>query len=140
MSRRAPINTSMNRMILIALLFAISCVASEAAKAQSSTPQEVFDAMHRSFDAKRARGVHAVYQFDLSGPDGGLWWIEVNDAHCRFGRGRIDQPGVTFIASDRDWVALSNGTLSGLWAFVTGRLKIHGDQKLARELDDLFNR
>jgi putative sterol carrier protein len=104
-----------------------------------TVPQQVFDGMRQSFAANRAQGVHARFQFDLSGPTGGLWWIEVNDGKCKFGRGRIQDPGVTLQASDRDWVALSNGKLSGVWAYVSGRLKIHGDQKLARELDDLFN-
>ena len=130
------------------LLIAISALALAGSASSAITPkhgdyavpQQVFDGMKQNFAADRARGVHTRYQFDLSGPNGGLWWIEVNDAHCHFGRGRIDHPGVTFLASDRDWVALSNGTLSGIWAFVSGRLKIHGDQKLARELDDLFNR
>jgi putative sterol carrier protein len=108
-------------------------------RGDNTAPQQVFDGMHRSFAANRAHGVHARYQFDLSGPNGGLWWIEVNDGKCKMGRGRIQNPGVTFIASDRDWVALSNGNLSGVWAFMTGRLKIHGDQKLAHKLDELFN-
>ena len=100
----------------------------------------MFDGMRESFASNRAKGVHARYQFDLSGPNGGLWWIEINDSKCRMGRGRIQNPNVTFIASDRDWVALSNGRLPGLWAYMTGRLKIHGDQKMARQMDDLFNK
>src|SRR3954464_11634559 len=77
----------------------------------NQTPQQVFDGMRESFAANRAHGVHARYQFDLSGPNGGLWWIEVNDGKCKMGRGRIHDPGVTFIATDYDWVALSNGKL-----------------------------
>ena len=94
--------------------------------------------MQRGFAVDRAKGVHARYQFDLSGPDGGLWWVEVEDAKCKMGRGRIQSPGVTFVVSDRDWVALSNGTLPGWWAYITGRLKIRGDQGLARKLGDIF--
>src|SRR5438045_8460805 len=40
----------------------------------SSTPQQVFDSMRDSFQAKKAKGVHARYQWELSGPkaeDGG---------------------------------------------------------------------
>ncbi|PYL85635.1 MAG: hypothetical protein DMF17_07955, partial [Verrucomicrobia bacterium] len=47
-------------------------------------------------------------------------------------------PSVTFITSDNDWVAMSNGTLKGTWAFLTGRLKVHGPQSLARKLDEIF--
>src|SRR3954447_2481545 len=134
----------MKRRLIVALLtLAVANHASSAITAakqgQYTVPQQVFDGMKENFAAERARGVHTRYQFELSGPNGGLWWIEVNDTHCRMGRGRIDHPGVTFIATDRDWVALSNGTLPGFWAYLSGRLKIHGDQKLARELDNLFN-
>jgi putative sterol carrier protein len=62
----------------------------------------------------------------------------VNDGKFKITRGRIDNPDVTFIASDRDWVALSNGKLSGTWAFLTGRLKIRGDLALAKRLDEIF--
>ena len=129
----------MKRIALIALLLIAASAGSEATQGRSSTPQDVFDAMQRGFDADRAKGVHARFQFDLSGPSGGLWWIEVNNAKCKMGRGRIDAPGVTLAASDRDWVALSNGTLAGWWAYLTGRLKIQGDQNLARKLGEMFN-
>ena len=94
--------------------------------------------MHQSFRRDRAKGLHIRYQFELSGPNGGLWWIEVNDVKSKMGRGRIAQPHVTFIASDEDWVALANGKLNGTWAFMTGRLKVQGSQWLARKLDVMF--
>ena len=126
-------------LLLTALLVEGRVAAAAKSLGHDTVPQQVFDGMRQSFIADRAKGVHARFQFDLNGPNGGLWWIEVNDGKCKFGRGRIPHPGVTFLASDHDWVALSNGTLPGLWAYMTGRLKIHGDQKLARELDELFN-
>ena len=104
----------------------------------SSIPQEVFDGMRKSFQAEKAKGVHARYQWELSGPNGGEWWIDVNDGTFKMGTGKIDNPSVTFVTSDRNWVALSNGTLGGKWAFFTGRLKIRGDQGLARKLDEIF--
>jgi putative sterol carrier protein len=104
----------------------------------NSTPQQVFDGMRQSFQADKAKGVHLKYQWQLSGPSGGDWWIEVNDGKFQMERGKIDKPDVTFITSDKNWVALSNGTLGGKWAFFTGRLKIHGSQAAARKLDEIF--
>jgi putative sterol carrier protein len=104
----------------------------------SSTPQEVFDGMRKSFRAEKAKGVNARYQWELSGPNGGEWWIDVNDGTFKMGTGKIDNPSVTFVTSDKNWVALSNGTLGGKWAFFTGRLKIRGDKGLARKLDEIF--
>jgi putative sterol carrier protein len=113
-------------------------VSAASKESSSSTPQQVFDGMRQSFQAQKAKGVHARYQWELSGPNGGQWWIDVNDGTYKMGKGKIDNPSVTFVTSDKDWVALSNGTLGGKWAFFTGRLKIRGDQNLARKLDEIF--
>jgi putative sterol carrier protein len=122
--------------IITAIGFGAASAASK--ESSSSTPQQVFDGMRQSFQAQKAKGVHARYQWDLSGPNGGEWWIDVNDGTYKMGKGKIDNPTVTFVTSDKDWVALSNGTLGGKWAFFTGRLKIRGDQNLARKLDEIF--
>jgi len=105
---------------------------------RSATPQEVFDGMRKNFQAEKAKGVKVRYQFDLSGPNGGGWFIDVNDGKFKMARGRIDNPNVTFVTSDKDWVALSNGDLGGTWAFLTGRLKIRGDRGLAKKLGEIF--
>jgi putative sterol carrier protein len=104
----------------------------------SSTPQQVFDSMRGSFKPDKAKGVHARYQWQLSGPNGGEWWIDVNDGTYKMGKGKIDNPSVTFITSDKDWVAMSNGQLKGTWAYMTGRLKVRGSQAIARKLDEIF--
>ncbi len=84
------------------------------------------------------RGVHARYQWELSGPQGGQWWIDVNDGKYKMGKGKISDPNVTFVARDKDWVAVSNGQPGGTWAYMSGRLKIRGDQGLARKLGQIF--
>jgi len=122
-------------------IFGVSCLCAAAvapAEQQDSTPQQVFDSMRGSFQANKAKGVHARYQWDLSGPQGGQWWIDVNDGKYKMGKGRIANPSVTFVARDKDWVAVSNGQLGGTWAYMTGRLKIRGDQGLARKLGQIF--
>jgi len=119
---------------------AICLGAASAAPAShiDSTPQEVFDSMRGSFQPAKAKGVHGRYQWDLSGPQGGQWWIDVEDGKYKMGKGKIDHPNVTFVAKDKDWVAVSNGQLGGTWAYLTGRLKIRGDQGLARKLGEMF--
>jgi len=117
----------------------MAMLCSSAVRAEdNSTPQQVFDGMRQSFQAGKAKGVHARYQWELSGPNGGEWWIDVNDGTFKMGRGKIDNPSVTFITSDNDWVAMSNGKLTGTWAFITGRLKVRGSQSIARKLDEIF--
>jgi len=124
----------------ICIIAVAMCVGAAVAGAGhvASTPQGVFDAMRDSFQPAKAKGVHARYQWDLSGPNGGQWWIEVNDGTYKMGKGQIDHPNVTFIASDKDWVAICHDQLSGTWAYLTGRLKVRGDQAIARKLGEMF--
>jgi len=132
---RAPLS------LLSAAIVTAVCIGAPSAAAKepsNTTPQGVFDGMRQSFQAEKAKGVHARYQWELSGPDGGQWWIDVDDGKYKMGKGKISNPNVTLLARDKDWVAISNGKLGGTWAYMTGRLKIRGDQGLARKLGEIF--
>jgi putative sterol carrier protein len=122
----------------IAIFLFLAGAALACAEERANTPQDVFDQMRRNFHPDKAAGVHATYEWQISGPRGGDWWVEVDDRKFKMGRGHQPHANVTFVISDKDWVAISNDQLSGLWAYVTGRLKIHGDQSLARKLDTIF--
>jgi putative sterol carrier protein len=138
---RAQLKRKRFSFVSIGRLAATICLCAATAAAAShvdSTPQEVFEGMRGSFQAAKAKGVHARYQWDLSGPNGGQWWIEVNDGTYKMGKGKIPDPNVTFIAKDKDWVAICHDQLSGTWAYFTGRLKVSGDQTVARKLGEMF--
>src|SRR5438552_16293209 len=134
-----PSNRNLPHAFVVIIMASCFGMASAAPKEHlESTPQQVFDGMRQSFQANKAKGVHARYQWELSGPQGGQWWIDVNDGTYKMGKGKVPNPNVTFVAKDKDWVAVSNGQLGGTWAYMTGRLKIRGDQGLARNLGQIF--
>ena len=112
--------------------------APSRADTDPTSPDEVFAQMRRSFRADRARGQHLRYQFNFGDPQGGKWWIEIKDNVCTMGKGTITHPDVTFASSGADWVRLSNGTLNGFQAFLTGRLHVSGSQFTAHKLDAIF--
>ena len=126
------------RIASIATAVGLGTAIAASNEPPNATPQDVFDAMRGSFQPAKAKGVHARYQWDLSGPNGGEWWIEVNDGTYKMGKGKIPDPNVTFIAKDKDWVAICHDQLSGTWAYLTGRLKVRGDQGVARKLGEMF--
>jgi Putative sterol carrier protein len=143
MKPEIPYDRSGRRYFFMAIsaLASVICIGTIGAASSehiNSTPQEVFDSMRDSFQANKAKGVHARYQWDLSGPQGGQWWIDVDDGKYKMGKGKIDNPNVTFVAKDKDWVAVSNHQMGGTWAYLTGRLKIRGDQGVARKLGEMF--
>jgi alkyl sulfatase BDS1-like metallo-beta-lactamase superfamily hydrolase len=125
------------RIFLVAIAMCTGAAITLADRTES-TPQEVFDGMRGSFQPAKAKGVHVRYQWDLSGPNGGEWWIEVNDGTYKLGKGKIPDPNVTFTAKDKDWVAICRDQLSGTWAYFTGRLRVRGDQTVARKLGEMF--
>jgi putative sterol carrier protein len=125
-------------LTFIALALASPCQAQQPGRQQNSTPQQALDKRQEAFQADKAKGVHASYQWELSGPNGGDWWLIVNDGTYKLGRGKIHNPSVTFVASDEDWVAMSNKTLNISLAYLTGRLKIQGSHRLVKELDKIF--
>jgi putative sterol carrier protein len=143
MKTEAPHYRSSRRYFLMAIsalasMICVCAVNAASSEHKDSTPQDVFDSMRGSFQPAKAKGVHARYQWDLSGPEGGQWWIDVDDGKYKMGKGKIDNPSVTFVAKDKDWVAVSNHQMGGTWAYLTGRLKIRGDQGLARKLGEIF--
>src|SRR5437667_204835 len=75
-----------------AIFLAVNLSVGNVAAADASTPQQVFDSMRERLKADKAKGVHARYQWELSGPNGGEWWIDVNDGTYKMGKGKIDDP------------------------------------------------
>src|SRR5205823_14084199 len=96
------VDVCLTRLAVVAVV-SMSAASAASNEPENSTPQQVFDGMRQSFQAAKARGVHARYQWELSGPNGGEWWIDVNDGTFKMGRGKIDDPRVTFVTSDNDW-------------------------------------
>jgi len=127
-------------LAVAALALASPCDAQRLSttRQHNSTPQQALDKRQDAFEAEKAKGVHASYQWELSGPNGGDWWLIVTDGTYTSGKGKLHNPNVTFVATDEDWVAMSNKTLDVSWAYLTGRLKIQGSHGLVRELDKIF--
>ena len=100
--------------------------------------EQALDKRQDAFQGDKAKGVYASYQWELSGPNGGDWWLIVNDGTYKTGKGKIRNPNVTFVASDEDRIAMSNKNLNDSWAYLTDRLKIHGSHSLVKELDKIF--
>ena len=85
-----------------ALALASPCQAQHrrTSRQDNSTPQQALDKRQDAFEADKAKGVQASYQWELSGPNGGDWWLIVTDGTYKMGRGKIHNPNVTFVASD----------------------------------------
>ena len=108
--------------------------------ADQVTPDMVFEQAITYFQADKAQGVNATFQWDLSGDQAGQWWIKVADGQATSGKGTAENPNVTLLADARDWVKISLGQMDPTAAFMQGKLKIKGDMGLALKFQSLFKR
>ena len=103
-----------------------------------SAVRAFFEALPSRFHAAAAEGVTAVYQFDLSGDEGGHYQLHIADRTCRVSPGIHPSPDVTLRMAGEDCVAILDGRLSGVSAFLSGRLKMEGGVGLAVKLAAFF--
>jgi putative sterol carrier protein len=105
------------------------------------SPQQVFDQMPNAIVPEKAGITKAMIQFDLSGDQGGKWWVKIHDGKAESGQGDAPEPPqLTLLADAGDYVKISLGQLDGTAAFMQGKLKIKGDMGLAMKMARLFKR
>ena len=99
---------------------------------------EIFEKMPEVFNPSAAQGLDAVFQYNITGDQGGNWNVTVKDGSCQVQQGMHDSPTVTLDMSDETWLAMVNKELNGMQAFMSGNLKVSGDIMLAQRIYDLF--
>jgi putative sterol carrier protein len=100
--------------------------------------KEVFEKMPQVFNSASAAGVNTIFQFHITGGEAGDWNVVVKEGTCQVSEGVHASPNVTLTIADQDWLALCNGTLNGMTAFMTGKLKVSGDIMAAQRIQSLF--
>jgi putative sterol carrier protein len=102
------------------------------------TLKEVIEGMPAAFNAEGAKGLTAVYQYDITGDGGGQFYNAITDGALEVKEGTHDSPNITITMTSKDYIDLVNGKLNGQMAFMSGKLKIKGDMSLAMKLQNLF--
>jgi putative sterol carrier protein len=102
------------------------------------TVKELFDAMPKSFQKDAAKGLSAVYQFDITGEGGGKWYAAITNGDLAVTQGEHAGPSITITMAAQDYINLSVGKLNPQVAFMTGKIKIKGDLGLAMKMQQIF--
>ncbi len=79
-----------------------------------------------------------VVQYDIGGEGGASYVVEVRDKQYRVSQGSHATPNVRVTIQASDWLRMHSGELGSARAYLTGRLKVAGDMKLARHLATVF--
>ena len=91
-----------------------------------------------SVDPGKMKNMNAVYQFDLSGDNGGIFHVSVADGTATLVESAHDNPSITVTMAADDFSALLDGKLNATSAFMAGKLKVKGDMSLAMKLQGLL--
>ncbi len=90
-------------------------------------------------DPTKMKGVSAVYQFDLTGDNGGVFHVTVEDGSPTVVESEHDSPNITITMAADDFNDMLEGKLNATSAFMAGKLKVKGDMSLAMKLQSLLS-
>ena len=106
----------------------------------ATSAQEIFEEMESRFLPEQAGDMNAVIQFNLSGEGGGVWQAVIANQTLSVQTGAATAPTMVFSSSASDYVAIINGDLSPMAAFMQGKVKLKGDMALALKMQNLFRK
>jgi putative sterol carrier protein len=96
--------------------------------------------MPLGFDPTAARGLEAVYQFDVSGKAPFQAHLRISGESCSYHEGPAAAPGIVIRTPEDVWTAVAAGELDGQQAFMSGKYTVEGDLSLLLKLKTLFPR
>ncbi|KAM9841218.1 hydroxysteroid dehydrogenase-like protein 2 [Aulostomus maculatus] len=116
--------------------------SSTPAMPSSSSPVEsTFDVIRTVLNEDVVNSTQGIYQFNLSGDHGGVWFLDLKSGSGSTGQGQpASTPDVVMTMDSNDFSKMFSGKLKPTLAFMSGKLRIKGDMTLAIKLEKLMNR
>jgi putative sterol carrier protein len=89
---------------------------------------DLFNSMPGRLQADKAADTNMGILFDLSGADGGQWYVNIANGQLNVSQGApAAAPNATVKMTAEDFQAMSTGSLNPMMAFMTGKVKVDGD-------------
>ncbi|XP_005154911.1 hydroxysteroid dehydrogenase-like protein 2 [Melopsittacus undulatus] len=113
---------------------------SESAAAKLLSPvAETFRVIQGAITEDYVRSTQGVFQFELSGDEGGTWYVDLKTKGGNAGSGKPPlKADVIMSMSSTDFVKMFTGKLKPTLAFMTGKLRIKGNMALAIKLEKML--
>jgi putative sterol carrier protein len=103
-----------------------------------ATVESIFENLPNQFKSDQAGDYSATIQFDLSGDDGGQWYVVVSDGDAAVEKGAAADPTATIKMESGDFVDMMTGQLNPMNAFMMGKVKVEGDLNSVMKFQTFF--
>ncbi|NXD13184.1 HSDL2 protein, partial [Nothocercus nigrocapillus] len=112
----------------------------ESASAKPLGPVgETFRVIQGAITEEFVKAIQGVFMFELSGDDGGTWYIDLKTKGGSAGSGKPPvKADVVMSMSSADFVRMFTGKLKPTVAFMSGKLRISGNMALAMRLEKML--
>ena len=106
----------------------------------ASKTQEMMQNMEDAFLPEKAGTAKALIQLNLTGEDGGIWVVDINNGQCQIREEEAENPDVTVTMNAKEFAALYQNKLNPVQAFMSGKIKVSGNVGMVMQLLNWFQR
>eukprot|EP01001_Neometanema_parovale_P001622 NODE_11911_length_531_cov_35.377451_g11623_i0.p1 GENE.NODE_11911_length_531_cov_35.377451_g11623_i0~~NODE_11911_length_531_cov_35.377451_g11623_i0.p1 ORF type:complete len:137 (-),score=49.51 NODE_11911_length_531_cov_35.377451_g11623_i0:119-478(-) len=101
----------------------------------------VFDVIKAKMSPDAVKNVGVVFQFDItnSAGDKKSWVVDAKNGSGSVKEGTTTDASCTISIGDDDYIKLLTGELSGMQAFMSGKMKVKGNVMQAQKLQKLMD-
>lgn len=104
-----------------------------------ATVKEVVYKLPELFNPKKAKGYNRVIQLNITGPDGGQYYLVVKNLETSVHDGVAEKSNFTMTISDTDFVSYFAGTAKPMDLVRNGKLKFTGPMTEGMAFNAIWN-
>ena len=103
------------------------------------SPAELFAMVKSLLNEEIVSKINAVFQFNLSGPNGGNWCIDLRNGNGFIGKGQAPcEPDITLSMSTSNFQLMLYRKMSPTQAYMTGKVTVEGDFSATSKLEEFM--
>ena len=92
----------------------------------------------KTLPGEKAKRADTVIQLNVTGSQAGQWNVTIKNGNVNVAKGTHASPEITVTADTADVLAVADGKLDPMQAFMQGKAKVQGDMSEAMELARAF--
>ena len=100
------------------------------------TPEEFFTQLKKrlSYNPQISKNIKAIFQFSISGRNGGQWYLKLDNGSVDIGTGLIERWECMVKTNPNVFLGIVSGNISPVMAFLSGSVKVFGNRNKLKYL------